>query len=288
MTRMVSRLAAVLLAVAAVAALFYALGYGSGMHSESNAPRSTSTSSAQTTSVTVASTTAYSSTSTPTTTMAATNSGMGNSSLNANAEAAAWYGNVTAYVQGDYLVVKTNDVPPVSGTFPDRSDPNSIEAQNFTFLIPLHPQNASRTITVPAGGQIGVALNGVVFFGPLDANGNDAVVNEGSSFDQCNGHPQANGVYHYHEFSPCIANQTPGQHSPLIGFAFDGYPIYGPDGQNGTPVPQSSLDSCNGHYDSEVGSYVYVATNSFPYLLGCYRGTPVKSDLATGGPAAKT
>ena len=115
----------------------------------------------------------------------------------------------------------------------------------------------------------------------MDANGNDAVKIEGISFDQCNGHPQQYGVYHYHEFSPCIVNSTPGEHSPLIGFAFDGFPIYGPDGANGIPIPQNSLDSCNGHYDPEVGSYVYVATNSFPYYLGCYSGTPVQRDLAS-------
>ncbi len=205
-----------------------------------------------------------------------------NASLSANPVTADWHGNVTTHVQGNYLVVKTNDVPLIAGNFPDKSDPNKIDAQNFTFLVPLDPQNGSHTSTVPTGGQIGIALDGVVFFGPLDANGNDAVKTEGISFDQCNGHPQQSGIYHYHEFSPCIVNSTPGEHSPLIGFAFDGYPIYGPDGANGIPVPQNSLDACNGHYDPEVGSYVYVATNSFPYLLGCYKGVPVRTDLASG------
>jgi len=136
---------------------------------------------------------------------------------------------------------------------------------------------ASHSSPTPYGGPIGIALDGVVFFGPYTATGQLAPVVE--HFDQCNGHPDMQDMYHYHEYSPCIVNATPGEHSRLIGFAFDGFPIYGPDGANGTAISNSILDSCNGHYDSEVGSYAYVATKSFPYLLGCYSGAPVQQDL---------
>ncbi len=110
-------------------------------------------------------------------------------------------------------------------------------------------------------------IKGGCIFLTLNANGRNAVQYEGISFDMCNGHPQQAGIYHYHEFSPCIVNSTPGQHSSLIGFAFYGYPIYGPDEANGVPISQNSLDSCNGHYDPEVGSYVYVCNKLIPIFI---------------------
>ena len=48
--------------------------------------------------------------------------------------------------------------------------------------------------------------------------------------DICMGHA-ANGQYHHHGYSPCVAEKLGdiGQyHSPIYGFAADGYPMYGP------------------------------------------------------------
>lgn len=36
------------------------------------------------------------------------------------------------------------------------------------------------------------------------------------------------------------------------------------------------LDRCNGHY-GPAGDYHYHATETFPYVLGCYRGTPTNN-----------
>ena len=50
---------------------------------------------------------------------------------------------------------------------------------------------------------------------------------EGSSFDKCNAHP-AGTKYHVHATPVCLFNDNDSsKHSPIIGFAFDGYPIYG-------------------------------------------------------------
>jgi YHYH protein/PEP-CTERM motif len=42
------------------------------------------------------------------------------------------------------------------------------------------------------------------------------------------------GIYHHHQLSPSLTAQlggiSPTRFSPLLGFAFDGYPIYGPYG----------------------------------------------------------
>lgn len=187
---------------------------------------------------------------------------------------AGWYGNASVSVEAGTVVVHSTGIPSEHGIFPNPNNPNTILPQNYAFAIPALPQIASQCSAVPLRGPIGVALNGVPFFGPYNALGQNAVTHE--VFDFCNGHPDQIGAYHYHEYSPCIESSPPGEHSPLIGFAFDGFPIFGPNGTGGVPVPASSLDGCHGHYDASVGEYVYVAeTTTFPYVLGCYAGTPV-------------
>ena len=50
------------------------------------------------------------------------------------------------------------------------------------------------------------------------------------------------------------------QHSPVLGFAFDGFPLYGPyesDGVMAKDLKKSAaLDVCNGHID-EIRGYHY-------------------------------
>ena len=73
-----------------------------------------------------------------------------------------------------------------------------------------------------------------------------------------------------------MTSDTPGQHSTILGFAFDGYGIYGLQDVGGRAP--TNLDACNGHFgptpDHPEGVYHYHATARFPYLLGCYAGVP--------------
>jgi hypothetical protein len=56
----------------------------------------------------------------------------------------------------------------------------------------------------------------------------NAIVVEGKSFDECLGHPAENGEYHHHLNPVCLYDDNDAiHHSPIIGYAFDGYPIYG-------------------------------------------------------------
>jgi hypothetical protein len=151
----------------------------------------------------------------------------------------------------------------------ERVNPNRPTKQNFNFQIPRYPQIASRTTPVPSRGPIAVAINGVVFFGPEDREGKIALENHG--LDSCRGHPAPSGVYHYHCTPGCVHQDPPSQHSPVIGYAFDGFKIYGLQGERGRPP--TDLDQCNGHADNSRG-YHYHTTQGFPFVLGCYRGTP--------------
>ncbi|XP_064648359.1 uncharacterized protein LOC135500680 [Lineus longissimus] len=119
-------------------------------------------------------------------------------------------------------------------------------------------------------GTVGVAVNGVALFSPFDLEGDNAVEGPGAeTFDSCDGHPTGNGLYHYHQLPDCLSDNTPGQ---LIGVALDGFPIYGPVDADGNDVTSADLDGCNGRYVG--GEYRYHVTRTFPYIMGCYSGTP--------------
>jgi hypothetical protein len=131
-------------------------------------------------------------------------------------------------------------------------------------------------------GPIGVAINGIPFYNPYNREGQDAAKNE--VFDECCGHPDPLGRYHYHIYPKCIHTSfkdPPGEHSPLIGYAFDGYAIYGPNGEDGKPP--TDLDECNGHKDSERG-YHYHVTSGYPYILGGYHGVVDQKNFDHGPP----
>ena len=140
--------------------------------------------------------------------------------------------------------------------FPNSGNPNRIRVQDFHFRLPLAPRLAESITRVPMG-PIGMALNGVVFFNPFEAGGMNAI--EGYSevwLDSCCGHPQQHGVYHYHKYPSCVKSPfaDDGQrHSPVLGFAFDGFPVHGPYEEAGVMAKDlkgdRALDVCNGHTD---------------------------------------
>ena len=60
-----------------------------------------------------------------------------------------------------------------------------------------------------------------------------------------------------------------------IAYALDGYPIYGYEEPDGSPVV--GLDAFNGHKDMN-GNYHYHATKKYPYLNGGFYGQVVERD----------
>lgn len=183
--------------------------------------------------------------------------------------------NVKVTMSADAMIVESDGIPThKTGTFPNATNPNRILKQQYRFFIPLRPVKAEKTTPTPFG-PIGVALNGIPFYNPYNREGRDAVFGPFAEiFDSCCGHPDQAGRYHYHKYPVCVKSpfkDPKGAHSPLIGYAFDGFALYGPNGTDGK-LP-TDLDECNGHEDSERG-YHYHVTEKFPYLVGAYRGTP--------------
>ena len=166
-----------------------------------------------------------------------------------------------------------------TASYPNAHNPNSILEQDYHFHIPLKPKMAARPASLPFG-PIGIAVNGIPFYNPYNAEGMDAVFGPYAEvFDSCCGHPDPMGRYHYHKYPVCVNSpfRDPlGKHSPLIGWAFDGFAVYGPNGEDGSPP--KDLDDCNGHADLLRG-YHYHVTKQFPYILGAYRGVVEMSNF---------
>ncbi|MCW5909171.1 MAG: YHYH protein [Chitinophagales bacterium] len=145
------------------------------------------------------------------------------------------YTNTDVYVT--CTCIPGYDVGPWAG------NPNIPANQNFCFKITRNPQQNTGTKTATPLGHVGVWTNGVSIFNARDAisynNQNvwhqDALPNEGSSFDNCLGHPAPNGEYHHHVNPQCLYDYNNSSvHSPIIGYAFDGFPIYGAFGYTNT------------------------------------------------------
>ncbi|HTX04072.1 MAG TPA: YHYH protein [Candidatus Acidoferrales bacterium] len=179
--------------------------------------------------------------------------------------------------------------PVTAGTFPITSsdaaayaydhNPNSIATHSFSFNVPANP-TAAGSPSCTSGGPVGVALDGAIIYNAFDAAGNDAVAREIQ--DSCHGHPDSADVYHYHGWlQACVTDSgSSTQNSSLLGYAADGYGIYGP-WYNGKILTSADLDVCHGTtstvmWDGKSTSiYHYVSTYDFPYTVACYHGTPV-------------
>ena len=173
----------------------------------------------------------------------------------------------TILYSANSVYIRANGVPSyVTGPFQD-GNPSLTTSQNAIFKFPLNPVKNTGTLIATSGGNIGLFINGVALFdyrdgvswknstgtiagGPIGGMGDrvwnrDAIVAERAGFDCAKGHP-AMGNYHHHQnpsafkldlnviSTVCNLYDADGlyvidstKHSPLIGFAYDGFPIYG-------------------------------------------------------------
>ncbi|MCA9332331.1 YHYH protein [Candidatus Saccharibacteria bacterium] len=203
---------------------------------------------------------------------------------------------------GEYRSIASADLPHGhrTGTFPIASsddayqydrNPNSIAKQSIKFQVPLNPSRLSSPKCV--GGEVGIATTGVLIFSAFDAGGRDAVATEVQ--DSCQGHPQAGSYYHYHGYSSCFKDDSgDGEHSSLLGYAFDGFGIFGLKGEGGVELSTKDLDECHGHthvidWNGESREiYHYHMTQDFPYTVSCYRGEPTVDGLSSGEGGAQS
>ena len=222
--------------------------------------------------------------------------------------------------------LSSNSIPNHDFNDGDGGFPNNVGEVNESFTITLSPTPAGAATALTLDRDNAILLNGVkvdvlaaACFGVGNERSGCNDINQPWRFDPMHGpngfnvdlnnaHAQPDGAYHYHG-PPPIFNGDATTVSGLIGFAADGYPIYGPyfDDNNtirtatssyqlktgnrptgaGNPggvydgtyrddydfvVGLGDLDACNGM--TVNGQYGYYVTDGFPYIIGCYSGTP--------------
>ena len=152
-------------------------------------------------------------------------------------------------------IMEVNSIPkhPV-GAFPNRGNPHAIEARKSTFQMPLEPQASDQLTPIRLGFNFGIGLNGVLF-DPLAAEFWQGSRNSGWQYEALGGavplgldqnlaHVQPDGKYHYHGIPAGLLKQLEtdrSQHSPVIGWAADGFPIYARTGYQDPKDPSSPI-----------------------------------------------
>jgi len=236
-------------------------------------------------------------------------------------------GNLEITVQENECVFTSNSIPNHDFNDDGASFANDVDEVFAEYRIPIAPEFAVSATAIAIGMDNGVLLNGVkvdiLAAGCFGIGGGRIGCNDMSQpyrydpmsplspfgTDSHNAHPQGNGAYHYHGNPMALFDQDGSVESPVVGFAADGFPIYGsfindngeirpaessyqlkpgdrPDGQ-GSPggsfdgtfvadyeyVPgRGDLDECNRMTRNGVNGYFII--NEYPWILKCFRGTP--------------
>jgi hypothetical protein len=199
-----------------------------------------------------------------------------------------WNGQLNISVSGMDRIITGNGLPNhPTGIFPISrntaagkydGNPNIISSKTYNYTLPANPIVAALPGCVTYGPS-GISLTGSVIYHGASTLGNDAAAHE--MLDRFGGHTDGTETYHYHFPSPDLQNHTGsnnGGHSPLMGYMFDGFGIYGPYGEDGKLLWSKDLDECHGHthpvmWDGNmVNMYHYHWTYDFPYNIGCFKG----------------
>lgn len=145
-----------------------------------------------------------------------------------------------------FRIIKSNGIPNHKvGKFPNKGNPHKIKSQKYRFHINLTPKILDHLFKIHNYSSFvenipfGVAVNGILFDpgtaeywnGDKKLGWNYCALGGAISLglDECYGHVQPNGAYHYHGISNHLLNDlnvSKESHSPIVGWAADGHPIY--------------------------------------------------------------
>jgi hypothetical protein len=182
-------------------------------------------------------------------------------------------------------IIVANGLPDhKTGRFPNRGNPNSIEAQDYRFEMPLVPKASSKPRQVQ-GYLYGIALNGVVFDpgtaevwvpgekivnrpGPGTRRGPDTDPDSAWNYDgmgkmnlgidENHAHVQPNGAYHYHGLPTGLIDRLRKEKGDgtmlLVGYAADGYPIYDEHGYSKADDAKSPMKKLKSSYKMKSGA----------------------------------
>ncbi len=199
----------------------------------------------------------------------------------------------SVYYDSDYVYVKTSDIPSYYNFTNSNGNHNEATDIKATYKFPRKPQKNSggKQASTLGGGQYGLYRDGTNFYNGEDNNTYNnggvwhqlAPVFEMVDFDASCGHTSPMGDYHHHKIDYSLVDTTKKTvHSPLIGFAFDGYPVYGPYGYSDSTNMASKIIRMRPSYQKRKitdrttlpdGSKASQAGPGFGAKtpLGCYR-----------------
>ncbi len=193
-------------------------------------------------------------------------------------------------IVGQRRIIESNGIPDhETGRFPNRDNPNSIHEQDYLFSMPVEPNEANRP--TPVGHNLfGVALNGVVvdparaeyYRERRGSEWNYAALSGAVDLglDDHHAHVQPTGAYHYHGLPTGLFLRLSGgrKEMTLIGWAADGFPIYGlygysdpADAASGVKLVQSSYRLKQGRREgrgSPRGDHDGTFTADYEYVAG--------------------
>ncbi|RJE78950.1 YHYH protein [Paracoccus sp. JM45] len=155
-----------------------------------------------------------------------------------------------------------------------------VPAKEYDAPIPLKPELGDTPQTRDAA--LGVAVNGVPIFdytGGGEMSQDDLAHYQAQhdtfqtqQLDVCGGHAGRGDDYHYHMKPRCMIEQMHNAgDDAILGWAFDGFPIYGDKNPDGTVIAKGVLDVCNGQADDNYG-YRYQTSEEAPYIVQCLMG----------------
>ncbi len=202
---------------------------------------------------------------------------------------------VTVTCDGDVALV-------TSDTYPDHELMTGIVGTNEQIPVPAKDYSAPIPLTPSLGttpqtrdAALGVAVNGVPIY---DYTGGGEMTVEDlyhtqtehdtlqtEQLDICGGHAGRGNDYHYHVKPVCMIEQMKNAgDAAIIGWAYDGFPIYGDNNPDGTHIALDVLDVCNGQPDATFG-YRYHTSTEAPYIIQCLMGeVPDMRDLPRVAP----
>ena len=176
--------------------------------------------------------------------------------------------NVSITQENGQRVIRSNGIAAhETGPFPNRGNPNGIRTQSYVFKIPLGPAQLGDVRPVDMRSLFGVGVNGVPFdpgaaewFRGNRRGGWQYEALAGAvplGIDENFAHVQPTGAYHYHGLPTGLLTSLElddNNHSPVIGWAADGFPIYARYGYADPENPASEIIELKPSHQLKSGS----------------------------------
>ena len=214
---------------------------------------------------------------------------------------------LTSNANGTITISGLTDPVHPTGNFPNANNPTAISTTNsFSYTITNNPSTNVYPTAVAedfsfallgsnyTGSAInwvfGIALNGIIFDTPANAyaggdpSGNggnhrwryevvntNSLVDLGTDFNDA--HVQPDGTYHYHGYPSALlsnyfTSETRDEHSRMIGYAADGFPIYHKFGYSNAMDSNSGIVELTPSYRLKSGNRDLSGSDKIDYDTG--------------------